>query len=253
MGHRQTNPAPMPPQTKRDYFECLQKLLRLTPGTDERGDQVPNVLHLSAEAQPLSREFAAWLEPKLEPMAGELSFMADWAGKLHGGIIRMAGILHLAAMPEGWSSPISGDTFARAVRLGKYFLEHAKGAFGEMGANQEITDAKYLLNWIIKSQISEFKKQDCWQSTRGYFREAKRLDATLALLVEYGHVRQVETEGKKLGRPSAVYEVNPLSFRDFRYFRYKVLDLNLDPLLIIEKPDTAQDTSHNGELISWTV
>jgi hypothetical protein len=250
MGHRQTNPTPVPPHIKRDYFECLQKLLGLTPGTDERGDQAPNVLHLSAEAQQLSREFASWLEPKLEPVAGELSFMADWAGKLHGAIIRMAGILHLAPMPEGWSSPISGDTFARAVRLGKYFLEHAKGTFGEMGANQEITDAKYLLNWITKSQASEFKKQDCWQSTRGYFREAKRLDATLDLLVEYGHIQQQETEGKKPGRPGSVYEVNPLSSRDSRL---KVLDQNLDPLLFIEKPDTAQDTAHDSDLISWTV
>jgi hypothetical protein len=235
MGHRQINPTPIPGQIKHDYFESLQKLLRLTPGTDERGDQAPNVLRLSAEAQELSHEFAAWLEPKLEPMTGELCFMADWAGKLHGAIIRIAGILHMATMPELWSSPISGDIFAKAIRLGKYFLEHAKNAFGEMGANEETADARYLLNWITKNQAPEFNKQDCWKSVRGYFKEAKRLDTALSFLLEYGHLRTREVEHKGAGRPGVIYEVHPSNSSHSRYSRLKEVITKKEGFYLCEK------------------
>jgi hypothetical protein len=61
---------------------------------------------------------------------------------------RIAGLLHVAEHQGSVSEPISETTMASAIRIGRYFTEHALGAFDEMGADPAVEDARYVLGWI---------------------------------------------------------------------------------------------------------
>jgi hypothetical protein len=66
--------------------------------------------------------------------------MAGWAAKLAGATCRLAGLLHLAShLRDGWARPIGADTFAAAIRLADYLIEHARAVFDFMGADSRMT------------------------------------------------------------------------------------------------------------------
>jgi len=65
---------------------------------------------LSDEAEALSEQFYNALEPRLGK-DGDLEHMADWAGKLHGAVLRIAGLLHAV---EGISEKSNPTTQAQA-------------------------------------------------------------------------------------------------------------------------------------------
>ena len=67
-------------------------------------------------------------------MRGDLETIGDWAGKYHGAVLRIAGVLHVVqqAMADP-QAPVSGQTMADAIAIGRYFLEHAKAAYMLMG------------------------------------------------------------------------------------------------------------------------
>jgi hypothetical protein len=107
--------------------------------------------------------------------------------------------------------PISEATIERAIVIGLYLIPHAKAAFAEMGADENIEKAKVILRWIEHKGLESFTKRDVHQGTRGTFRRAGDVDAPLAVLVERGFVRQrQETSSSGPGRqPSPTYDVNP--------------------------------------------
>jgi hypothetical protein len=77
--------------------------------------------------------------------------MTDWGGKIVGAVVRIAGLLHmtdLAGAGDAWKSPISEATVERAIVIGLYLIPHAKAAFAEMGADENIEKAKVILRWI---------------------------------------------------------------------------------------------------------
>ncbi len=215
VGKRNTKPPSLAPKTKENYTKAIKKLLELQPGTDENGKAAPHVLRLSPETEALSDEFAAWLEPQMAPH-GSLDFIADWAAKLHGAVARVAGLLHVAenySNPSVWNIPISTETFKAAIRFGKYLIPHAKAAFGEMGSDGRINDAKYVLRWIEKNDKKPFTKRDAHNAMQGRFKRVEDLEPALKILHECGYIRELQADDRKgPGRkPSPVFEVNPLS------------------------------------------
>ena len=86
------------------------------------------------------------LEPRLGP-DDDLGPIADWGSKLAGAVVRIAGLLHLAANLEtGYRDPISAETFVAAQgAIGDYFLVHAIAADKIMGADPATADAVALV------------------------------------------------------------------------------------------------------------
>jgi hypothetical protein len=66
------------------------------------------------------------IEPQLTPGSGELEFMGDWAGKLPGQMVRLAGLLHCIAAFEEGRNPvdtfINADEARAAVTLARFFV-----------------------------------------------------------------------------------------------------------------------------------
>jgi hypothetical protein len=213
VGHRQPGAPPVPPALADRYVVELQSLAAsLTTAT---GDE-PTLLTLDTPAGELLLEFESDLEPRLAAGAGDLAHLAGWAAKLTGATCRIAALLHLAShLRDGWARPINTDTLTRAIRLAGYLIEHALAVFDLMGADPRVDDARWLLDWVARTDRRQFTRRDAHQAARGRFRKAADLDPPLTLLEEHGYLRRADTQPSRdphgRGRPASPrFLVNPL-------------------------------------------
>jgi replicative DNA helicase len=215
VGHRQPGPPHVPEPVADRYTLELQALAAsLATST---GNEGPALLALDREAAELLLAFERDLEPRLAADCGDLAYLAGWAAKLAGATCRLAALLHLAEhLREGWAQPISRETFAAAIRLADYLIEHARAVFDLMGADQRIDDARWLLDWIDRTGRGQFSRRDAHRATpRGRFPKATDLEPVLRLLEEHGYLRRVDPEPSQdprgRGRPASPrFLVNPL-------------------------------------------
>jgi hypothetical protein len=213
VGRRQAGAPPVPTAVADRYAVELQALATsLSPPV---GGDRPALLALDQAAGELLLGFERELEPRLAAGSGDLAQLAGWAAKLAGATCRLAGLLHLAGqLRDGWAKPIGADTFAGAVRLADYLVEHARTVFDLMGADPRLDDARWLLEWISRTNQVQLTRRDAHHAApRGRFPKAIDLDPALALLEEHGYLRRVDdnSPGPKGGRPpSPRYLVNPL-------------------------------------------
>jgi replicative DNA helicase len=214
VGRRQAGAPPVPPAVADRYALELQALaasLTTPAGAD------PTLLTLTAQAGELLLAFERDLEPRLAADGGDLAHLAGWAAKLAGATCRLAALLHLANhLHDGWAPPISADTFAGAVRLAGYLIEHARAVFDLMGADPRLDDTRWLLDWVSRTGRTQFSRRDVHAAApRGRFPKATDLEPALRLLEEHGYLRRVDPEPSRdphgRGRPASPrFLVNPL-------------------------------------------
>jgi replicative DNA helicase len=213
VGRRQTGASPVPESVVDRYTLELQALAASL--TSSAGDAAI-VLSLDPQADELLLAFERDLEPRLAADRGDLAQLAGWAAKLAGATCRIAALLHLAShLRHGWAQPIGADTFAGAIRLGDYLIEHARAVFDLMGADPRTDDARWLLDWISRTNRTQFSRRDAHQAARGRFPKATDLEPALRLLEEHGYLRRVDPEPSRdpqgRGRPASPrFLVNPL-------------------------------------------
>jgi hypothetical protein len=212
VGHRQPGTPPVPAAVADRYALELQALAATL--TVAAGDDGPAPLTLDPAAGELLLAFERELEPRLAADGGDLAHLAGWAAKLAGATCRLAALLHLAGhLRDGWAQPITADTFAGAARLADYLIDHARAVFDLMGADPRIDDARWLLDWIVRTGRTQFSRRDAHAAApRGRFRKAADLEPALRLLEEHGWLRRVDADpvGPKGGRPSSPrFVVNP--------------------------------------------
>jgi hypothetical protein len=160
VGNRAIAPHPVPDAVSLAFQNKIQAMWKAPSATDEETKKdVPHCLDFSPEADEALRAFETWLEPQLAPEE-ELAALAGWPNKLAGAIARIAGTLHVAktiivdaeGKIGGWKQPISRETAEAAIRLGRdYLLPHARIAFGIMGSEQRMADAKRVLSRLANS------------------------------------------------------------------------------------------------------
>jgi replicative DNA helicase len=213
VGRRQAGAPPVAPAVADRYTLELQALaasLAVPAGEDGLA-----VLTFDQDAAELLLAFERDLEPRLAAGSGDLAHLAGWAAKLAGATCRLAGLLHLADhLRDGWARPINDETFAGAIRLADYLVEHARAVFDLMGADLRVDDARWLLDWIARTRQVQFTRRDAHHAApRGRFPKATDLDPALSLLQAHGYLRRVDADpsGPKGGRPpSPRFLVNPL-------------------------------------------
>jgi replicative DNA helicase len=218
VGHRQPGAPPVPPVVADRYTLELQALAAsLTTAPAPTSDQGPALLVLKPEAGELLLDFERDLEPRLAAGSGDLAHLAGWAAKLAGATCRLAALLHLAShLRDGWAQPISPDTLAAAIQLADYLIEHARAVFDLMGADPSTDDVRWLLDWITRTNRTQFTRRDAHRAApRGRFPKATDLEPALRLLEEHGYLRRVDPEPSRdphgRGRPpSPRFLVNPL-------------------------------------------
>jgi hypothetical protein len=85
-----------------------------------------------------------------------------------------------------------------------------------MGADPRTDDARWLLDWITRTNRTQFTRRDAHRAApRGRFPKATNVEPALQLLEEHGYLRRVDPEPSRdphgRGRPASPrFLVNPL-------------------------------------------
>ena len=203
VGRRMPRAPSISSSTKMTYNESLRKWLDYRP-------EETQIITLSPEAEGIWDDTFNQIEPRLKD---DLYSCIDWASKLPGTVCRIAGILHCYTVDTPAEIPISGDTMRKASKLGFCFMQHALKAYGAMGSDQRIADAKYVLSKI--EGMEETTKRDLYRACRR-FKKPGELDPALKILREHQYIRGVEKRQVNGGTPSVTIYINPYLKKQYR-------------------------------------
>jgi len=213
VGFRSVEAAPIPPALRAAYTARMGALLGLAVPEDGVA------LTLAPEALQEVRSFMEQIEVRLR-LENDLGGLRDWSGKLTGALVRIAGLIHLAAAADpvaALEAPISGDTMRRAISMADYLIAHAQAALGMAREDSGAAAlAERFLAHVRNHAIEFLSVRDAYRALKVRKREFEK---ALDLLEERGWVRVSGDERKpgKPGRPaSAVVIVNPVVFLDDR-------------------------------------
>lgn len=212
VGKRKYKTEEIPVIVEEEYNNIINKLLEI-PKKEET-----TILKFSIDADNELETFYNWIEPQLK---NELEFMGDWAGKLFGACLRIAGILHCMEYSNIESGClVSVDTVKKAITISKYFLEHSKYAYMLMGTDKEVEKAKYILKQLKKQEQMSLKRNEIFSISRSSpkkINKADDIDKALDILIENGYILKIEPEKRKDGKggrnSDPIFELNPLYFK----------------------------------------
>lgn len=208
VGERRFETQPVPPLVREGYEVLLDALLSIPVPAQ------PGKICLSRAAYEEARAFGERLEGQLPE---ELEELQDWAGKYHGQVMRIAGILHCCRYDESAGSlPMELETMEAAEQIGEYFLAHAKAAFRMMGLmdTRAEKDARYLLKHLKTVKGDRLNKGELVRMCDGKFSRAEDMEPGLRELEKRGYValETVRTGGR--GRPATMVHLNPEYFQN---------------------------------------
>ena len=205
LGNRFDEPHDIPVDIKRQYENGIYELLRVQPQLNETGLEIPRILTLDNDARLIWKSFLAEVEHMLGPNS-ELQYIQDWGGKLVGNSLRIAGLMHLVEHGTG-NLVIGPSSMGNAVTLCRLLKEHAKCAFGVIGNDENINNAKKVFSWIERNGFVGFAKAVCHKALEGSFPRVDVLDKALKVLEERNIVKLHMVHTK--GRTANCYEINP--------------------------------------------
>ena len=208
VGSREYRSKPVPRGVYEAYERQVFNMLQ-----DEYA-QEPELITLSPEADKLLEEFSRDLEPKL---VKEYAEIADWCGKLAGNVLRIAGLLCRASVHRGHDfldvpDPlfVDGQTMKNAIRLGKYFLNHAQAIFNVLPENTMFQNAHRILKMIHDKGLEEFNRRTAMRNCQT-FKRVEEIQPVLDFLEDYGYISSVPvpTPSGRGRPPMPSYLVNP--------------------------------------------
>ena len=209
VGERKYRTEPIPAEVKEKYYALIHHLLE-----DKMNDSITEEITLSPEADKVLESFSNEVECKLK---NEYSDICDWAGKLVGTVLRIAGILCRASivrrdefLMDEEPLVVDEDTMKNAIAIGRYFTEHANSAFSLMGVDALTKQSKSVLNAIKQDNITEFTRRDIMRKCR-FLKTADEAQIVLNHLTDYGYISAKETvvTNTKGRTPNQIYIVNP--------------------------------------------
>lgn len=215
VGLRDVEPQPIPQAVQAKYSAKVKSLLNMPWALDADGKPTSYVLKPAPDAYQEWKAFYQDVERELGP-GGEFELMADWAGKLHGAVMRLAGLLHLVEHDTPHDHHICLGTMRQAIALAAVLTEHARAAFALMGADPDIECAKHILAWLVDRRIESFQAREAFQQVKGRYPKMEAVKAGLSVLEERNYISSgPEAEripGRRGRTPSPGYVVNPLAY-----------------------------------------
>jgi putative DNA primase/helicase len=211
LGFRTLAGKPVPSMVETAYHRMIEALLAFCPpATNEDGQLAAYHLRPSLEAHREWKEFALTVERDMRPGA-RYEHMTDWAGKLPGAAVRVAGLFHCVQHAHGrpHEIPIHVTTMQQALTLLAILSAHALAVFDLMGADPALDGARRVWRWIDQGRRSMFTARECFQDLRGTFHRMANLDQAFAVLCERGYLMQGDLLRNGPGRPSRPYTVHP--------------------------------------------
>ena len=99
-----------------------------------------------------------------------------------------------------------------AIRIGMYYLEHAKAAYQMMGADENLKNAEYIFQKLKSNNIQRITKTELVRICRK-FKSTEDMTEPLKILTDYNYLKEIEQKYNGAGRkPENIYFVNPQIF-----------------------------------------
>ena len=214
VGSREVNPETAPKTVVdlyRDNILCLLQRVRSQPG-----ERTTAQLKLSDKALKDLFYHSEAIEQDLIP-GGPFDSIRDWACKMVGTTVRIAGLLHLASEPDNpqvLSKPIGFGTLDHAFDIVECYRTHLVYALESFGADPAMNDAVRVKHRIESDGLTRFTQRDLCRCL-GLSKSA--LEAALGALADNGYVRKSPRYGQKVRRnASPEWEVNPAVFHSVK-------------------------------------
>ena len=104
---------------------------------------------------------------------------------------------------------VSGKTMADAIRLGRYFLNHAQAAYSVLPEDAMYRNADMILQRIKERKLTAFDRRAAMRICRT-FKTVDSIQPVLDFLEDYGYIAQKPQKYSGTGRPPfPKYAVNP--------------------------------------------
>ena len=210
LGGRLIETTPVPAAIADEWRQAIRRLLALSWAIDENGENTSYRIGLDPAAYALWGQFAGMVEAELRP-GGQFEFMTDWGGKFPGQAVRLAGLFHVATVPDPHKCVIGPDTMRAALSVAAILAEHAKTAYGLMGTDPAQDCARSILRWLMRDHVTGFTARDALERVKGRFPTMEKVNAGLSILEDRAFIFEASGEQRRgPGRkPSATYSVNP--------------------------------------------
>lgn len=203
VGQRAFDTPGIPPQVRQRYADCITRLLELSVKPGPAAD----LIRLGDQALAQSQAFYHKLE---RAIPGRLADIESWAGKFHGQVMRIAGILHCVICQEDAAAElVSGSTMASAIQIGRYFLAHSMWGLTAAGAAQSplLQNAGYVWQHLSAGRQGSYTKSEVLRLCRRL--DSEQITAPLEELIRRGYLRKAVEPPLAGTRPVTRYWLNP--------------------------------------------
>lgn len=209
VGSRKFETKPIDFDNKKRFSDLIHEILK-EPKT------ATIYISLSNEAYSLLKDYYESFELRL---ATDLKEIGGWAGKLVGNILRISALitrarnvkydafLYTPSSDDSAEWIVQKEDMESAIKLGNYFLEHARYAFDFMDDN---TTKKQALNFLEKLKATKTNEISFREASRmcKYMNKKENATAVISLLVDYGYLREKRGTSRAHNK-GIIYEVNP--------------------------------------------
>lgn len=209
VGSRKFETKPIDFDNKKRFSDLIHEILK-EPKT------ATIYISLSNEAYSLLKDYYESFESRL---ATDLKEIGGWAGKLVGNILRISALitrarnvkydafLYTPSTDDSAEWMVQKDDMESAIRLGDYFLEHARYAFDFM---DDSTIKKQALNFLEKLKASKVNEISFREASRmcKFMNKKENATAVINLLSDYGYLREKRGTSRAHNK-GIIYEVNP--------------------------------------------
>ncbi len=209
VGYRDVDPRPLDERAMAAWAACVEALLaRPVPA-----EPVPLTLSQDAHALFLDyRRDRERMKRDGEALA-TTDTLREWASKSDGAVLRIAGVLHIAAGAEG---ELALPTLANAIAIVEHYTAHARFALATLAVDAPTSLAGRIVAWLRREPSRRaLTVREAHNRLGDGLKVAQVMDA-FTVLEERAYLRRVEGEGHSVaGRPrSPAYAVNPRWRRD---------------------------------------
>lgn len=224
LGSREIDPPGLDRSALAAWADSLERLAAMPIPEMAPGDIFPTQLELSPAARRMHVAYENDIEPRLSPLRGDIGQMTGWGGKHVGRVLRLAGLLHLAA-GHGADQPVEEAAMRAAIIIGNWSIEHAirasVGIADRAGAaddDDSCVDARctYVLEVLRRAKQTEpgfgvepLRAKEIRRKARAKWATAAAMAPVLDQLVERSHLLAVSGADQR-GRPWIGYVLNPL-------------------------------------------